>query len=165
MNLHTVNLFWSAVKPVHGLAIAVTSSSTPDYVSMKNWRKCAVVIKILNGSTVTGSAITLKQATAVAGTSEKALAFTKMYQNIDCAAADALAEVAVVSNTFTTDTTNSKMLMYVIDVDVASLDRANGFDCIRAGAGNSANTLTIDITYYLYGGRYMLNPPPAAITD
>jgi hypothetical protein len=101
----------------------------------------------------------------VAGTNEKALAFTKMYQNIDMAAADALAAVAVTSNTFTTDTTNSKKLMYLIDIDVESLDRANGFDCIRLGTGNAVNTLTFDVTYLLYGARYESSPPPAAITD
>jgi len=165
MNLHAVNLLFDAVKPVDGLQIAVPSTSTPDYVSMKGYRKCAILIKVLNGSTITGSAITVKQATAVAGTNEKALAFTKMYQNIDMAAADALAAVAVTSNTFTTDTTNSKKLMYLIDIDVESLDRANGFDCIRLGTGNAVNTLTFDVTYLLYGARYESSPPPAAITD
>jgi hypothetical protein len=165
MNMHAVNLLFDAVKPVHGLAIAVPSSSTPDYVSMKGYRKCAVLISILNGTTVTGSAITLKQATAVAGTGEKALAFTKAWRNIDAAAADALAEFAVVANTFTTDPTNSKQLMYLMDVDVDDLDIAGGFDCIRAGTGNAVATLTFQVTYFLYGSRYASSPPPAAITD
>ena len=165
MNLHACNLLFDAVKPVDGLQIAVPSSSTPDYVSMKGFRKCAILIKILNGTTVTGSAITVKQATAVAGTSEKAVTFTKAYRNIDMAAADALAEFAVTSSTFTTDTTNAKKLMYVIDIDVDDLDVSGGFDCIRAGTANAANTLTFDVTYLLYGARYASSPPPAAITD
>jgi hypothetical protein len=165
MNLHAVNLLFDAVKPVEGLAIALPSSSTPDYVSLKGYRKCAILIHILNGTTVTGSAITVKQATAVAGTGEKALSFSKAWRNIDCAAADALAEFAVTSDTFTTDSTNSKHLMYLIDVDVEKLDRANGFDCIRAGTGNATATLLFSVVYYLYGARYASSPPPAAITD
>lgn len=123
------------------------------YVSLKNYRKVQVVIDILNATTVTGAAVTLKQATAVAGTGEKALAFSRMLANIDVGAAQTLVETAVVSNTFTTDATNSKRLRYVIDVDSETLDTANGFDCFRVdctGAAASVGT----VTYLMYGARY-----------
>lgn len=164
MNLHACNLLFDAVKPVIGLDAVVPSSSTPDYVSLKNYRKCAVLVLVKNATTVTGSAITLKQASAVAGTGEKALAFSKAWRNIDTAAADALAEFAVTSNTFTTDSTNSKNLMYLMDVDVDELDVANGFDCIRAGTGD-ATAATVTVLYLLYGSRFASAPPPAAITN
>ncbi len=54
------------VKPVLGLIGTVPSSSTPDYVSMKDYNRCQVMILVKNATTVTGSAITLKQATGVA---------------------------------------------------------------------------------------------------
>ena len=41
----------------------------PTYVSLKGYRRCQIIIVIADGTTVTGSTITLKQATAVAGTS------------------------------------------------------------------------------------------------
>lgn len=149
-------------KPIFALAAVVPSTSTPTYVSLKDYQRLAIIIAVKNATTVTGSAITLKQATAVAGTSEKALAFTSAYRNIDTGAADALASFAVASNTFTTDNTNSKNLMYVIDVDPASLDSANGFDCVRAGTGD-ATAATVTVLYLLYGARY--SAMPAAITD
>lgn len=130
------------------------------YVSLKNYRKVSVVIDILNGTTVTGTTVTLKQATAVAGTSEKALAFDRMLANIDVAAAQAMTETAVTSNTFTTDTTNAKRLRYVIDVDCEDLDVAGGFDCFRVdctGAVNSTGT----VGYVLYGARYSGASPMA----
>lgn len=130
------------------------------YVSLKNYRKVSVVIDILNGATVTGTTVTLKQATAVAGTGEKALAFTRMLSNIDVAAGQAMTETAVTSNTFTTDTTNSKILRYIIDVDADTLDVANGFDCFRVdctGAVNSTGT----VGYILYGNRYSGASPMA----
>jgi pyridoxal/pyridoxine/pyridoxamine kinase len=151
-------------KLVTGLDPVVPSTSTPDYVSLKDAKHISVVVLVKNATTVTGSAITLKQATAVAGTSEKALAFTKVYRNIDTAAADTLAEATVTSNTFTTDSTNSKNLMYVIEVDAAELDVANGFDCIRAGTGD-ATAATVTVLYVLSGLRYPQETPPAAITD
>lgn len=151
-------------KVVVGLAPIVPSSTTPRYISLKNYERCTIILNITNATTVTGSAITLKQATAVAGTGEKALSFTKMYRNIDTAAADALAEVAVVSDTFTTDATNSKNLLYVIEVDVAQLDYKNAFDCIRLGTGNGVAT-TVAAIYILWPGKYQKLLSPVAITD
>lgn len=156
------------LKPVMGCAPAALTGAAGDgdYVSMKNYSKLTVLISVLNGSTVTGGAVTLKQASAVAGTGEKALSFSKMYSNVDCAAADALTETAVVSDTFTTDTTNSKQLMYAIEVDADDLDQANGFDCVRVDVASMANAVAA-VTYLLWGSRYSkpAGGMPAAITD
>lgn len=154
----TANLI-EQLKVVEGLYAVVPSGSTPDYVSMKNYKRCTVVVHVKNATTVTGSAITLKQATAVAGTGEKALSFTKVYANIDTAAGTTLTETAVTSDTFTTDNTNSKNLMYIIEVKDTDLDINNGFDCIRAGTGN-ATAATVHVTYLLWPGRYSTLPNP-----
>src|SRR5262245_22698468 len=82
------------VKTVYGYA-GTLAADAADWVCLKNYRKCGIVIQVLNGTSVTGSVITLKQASAVAGTGEKALAFTKMLANTDCAASDTLVETAV----------------------------------------------------------------------
>lgn len=156
--------FTSRNKIVMGLAPILPSTSTPDYVSLKEYDTCYIVIAVLNTTTVTGSAITVKQASAVAGTGEKALAFTKVWQNIDCAAADTLAETTVTSNTFTTDTTNSKQLLYVIEINADMLDRDNGFDCIRAGTAD-ATAAVLSVVYVLGSPRHAQANPPAAITD
>lgn len=153
-----------SAKVVTGLGPVTPSSSTPDYVSLKNYGHFTAVILVKNATTVTGSAITLKQATAVAGTGEKALSFTKVWANTDTGASDTLVETAVTSDTFTTDATNSKELMYVIEVDAAQLDTSNGFDCIRVGTGNGVAT-TVAVLYVLGSPRYSQATPPAAITD
>lgn len=155
--------FVEQFKVVQGLAPITPSSSVPDYVCLKGYNKLIVVISVDNGATVTGSAITLKQATAVANTGEKALAFTSAYSNIDVGAADALAEFAVTSNTFTTDTTDNKNLQYVIEVDPADLDVAGGFDCVRVGTGNAVNAVTSVL--YLLPAKYPKTTPLSAILD
>lgn len=137
---------------VEGLAPATPSTSTPDYISLKDVRSLEVIVVVKNGSTVTGSAITLKQATAVAGTSEKALAFTSYFANTDTSATSVMSAATAASNTFTTNTTNSKNLMYRIPVDPATLDLANSFDCLRAGTADAANTVVG--VYYLIEGKY-----------
>lgn len=152
------------VKIVTGCAPAllVTTAGDGDYVSLRGYRKITFVMSILNATTVTGGAVTLLQATAVAGTSAKALSFTTALRNIDCAASDALASFAVTSDTFTTDATNSKQLMYVIDIDATQLDQANGFDCIRIDVASSAASVGC-VLYVLHPMRY--STAPSAITD
>jgi len=152
------------VKLVTGLAPITPSSSTPDYVSLKGYDRCSIIIMGDNAADVTGSAITLLQATAVAGTSEKALAMTTQKANSDTAASDTLTATAVTSNTFTTTTTNNKNFLHVIDVKAADLDVANNFDCIRVGTANAVNTV-ISVLYALYPARHASPAAVAAITD
>lgn len=141
------------VFPVTGLAPITPSSSTPDYVSLRGYSGLTAIIIADNGSTVTGSAITLKQASAVDGTGEKALEFDTVLANVDTGAASTLVETAVTSDTFTTDTTDAKNLLYVIDVPLDNLDTANGFDCVRVGTGNAANTV-VSVIYLLHKAKY-----------
>lgn len=148
--------------PIIG-ALATTNGDC-DYVSLKGYAGCLVKIFVDNATTVTGGAITLKQATAVAGTSEKALAFDTMWANTDVAAGDTLTETAVTSNTFTTSTTDNKNLMYVIDVKADDLDVANGFDCLRVDSLLMANAVGV-VVYELYGARYAGTADISAITD
>lgn len=138
-----------------GLLLTSTLGDTT-YVSMKNFARARITIVIADGTTVTGSAITLKQATAIAGTSEKALAFTRMLANTDYAASKTMVETAVTSNTFTTQTMNSKDSVYIIDVDASDLDIANGFDCFRVDCTGHAATGSrgCAVIYDLYGAKY-----------
>ncbi len=160
----TTGLLVEQTKPVVGLSAITPSSSTPDYVSFKAYSKCTILIQCNNATTVTGSAIALKQATDVSATGEKALAFTTMYANTDTGASDTLVETAVTSNTFTTDDTNDKDLLYVIEVDETDLDLANSFDCIRLDTGDAANTV-VSVVYIMWPAEYAKSTPPSAITD
>lgn len=154
------------VKTVIGCAPAALTGAAGDgdYVSLKNFAKMRITIAVLNGSTVTGGAVTLKQASAVAGTGEKALAFSKIWANTDTDASDTAVETAVVSDTFTTNTTNAKKLLYVIEVDASDLDVNNSFDCVRVDVTGMVNAVGA-VTYDLYGSRYASPINVSAITD
>ncbi|MGE4196014.1 MAG: hypothetical protein AB7G11_02675 [Phycisphaerales bacterium] len=150
------------IQVVHGLGPVAPSTSVPDYISLKDVAYCEAVIIGLNGSTVTGSAITLKQAQAVANTGEKALAFTTYYACADTAATTLLVKTTASSNTFTTTNTNSKTFLYRIPIDPATLDINNGFDCVRVGTGDAVNS-TIAVFFNIvpkYGGNAVLFPNP-----
>ena len=142
-------------KIVQVLSNTTPSGTTPRRVSMKGYSRCTIVINVLNATTVTGSAITVKQATDIANANsdEKAVAFSTAYRDLDVGAAEGLTSFAVSGNTFTTDTTNSKELQYVIELQATDLDVAGGFDCVRIGTGN-ATAATISAEMILWGARY-----------
>lgn len=148
--------------PIIG-ALATTNGDC-DFVSLKGYAGCLVKLFVDNATTVTGGALTLKQATVVAGSDEKPLAFSAMWANTDCAAGDALTETAVTANTFTTSTTDNKNLMYVIDIPASSLDVAAGFDCIRADLLLMTNAIGF-VEYELYGARHASTAAVSAIVD
>lgn len=147
---------------VQGTSMVALTGAGGDasYVSLKGYRKATVIVDILNGTTVTGTAVTLKQATAVAGTGEKALAYTRMLANIDVGASQTMVETAVSSSTFTSDTTNSKRLRYIIEVDSEALDTAGGFDCFRVDGAGAVNSTGL-VSYILWGARHSGASPMA----
>ena len=153
-------------KFVTGCAPAALTSTAGDgdYISMREYARLTVIISVLNGNTVTGGAVTLKQASDVAGTGEKALGFSTMWANTDAGASDTLVSTAVTSDTFTTSTTNSKILMYVIEVSARELDIANGFDCVRVDVASMANAVGT-VIYMLSGARQKPVIARTAITD
>ncbi|NLX57287.1 MAG: hypothetical protein GXY58_19430 [Planctomycetaceae bacterium] len=151
-------------KVVMGLAPITPNASIPDLVCMKGYQKCTVIIAVDNGNTVTGSAITLKEATAVGGTDARTLAFSRMWANMDTDASDTLVEIAVASSTFTTLTTNNKNALYVIEIDADDLDMDNGFDCVGVGTANAAN-MVLSVVYILHAPRYAPTLDRSAIID
>lgn len=157
--------FVDKLKYVNALHGVTPSSSSPKWVSMKGYNHITAIVTFKNTSTgVTGSAIGLAQATAVAGTSTKVLPFSTMFACIDDSSSVALTQTAVVSNTFTTDATGSKTGFYIIEFDAVESDINNGFDCIQVTTGNAVNA-TIEVNYILgntprYSGSYdaFMNP-------
>lgn len=145
--------------PIDTTGAAVTG----DYVSMKGYSHLTVVI--MQGAWAGGTpAVTLKQATAVAGTGEKALSFTKYWSGV-ALTADTLTAATVTSDTFNLTATANTFT--VIEVDASSLDADNSFDCVRVGiASPGANADLVAVLYILSGSRYpQATSPPSAIID
>lgn len=136
------------LKIVPALTSTVPSSSTPTLISLRGYNHATAIVIVKNTTGVTGSAITLAQSQAVAGTNSKALGFTTMWASTDIANSVALTETAVASNTFTTTTTSNAIAMYVIEVNASALDVANGFDCFNVATANATNS-TASVLYLL----------------
>lgn len=135
---------------------------TGDYVSLKNAKRAYVFVDITQGNAAT-IALTIEQASAVAGTGTKVITNTvPIWSNLDTAASDTLVRRTDAVN-YTTDA-GVKNKQVIFQIDPASLDVAGGFDCItvKTGASHAANITSA--TYFLES-RYPQATPPAAITD
>lgn len=151
------------MKVVEALTPAADAAGrTGDYVSLKNCHKAYVVVHVDQGNAAT-IALTIEQASAVAGTGSKAItAVVPIWANQDCAASDTLVKQTSAVSFTTSAAVKHKMVIF--EIDPAKLDLANGFDCITVltGASNAANITSAQ--YYLLT-RYPQATPPAAITD
>lgn len=150
-----------------GLALLNTAGLAGDYVSMKEYRKVAIIFGLAPASGTDVSAVTVKQAKTVdnSPSTEKALAFTTVYKNGAPGTSDALVEMAVTAGTFNTSAV-AALELYVIEIDQADLDINNGFDCIRLAMADPGSVSTPAFCLYVcYGAKQKSATPPSAIVD
>jgi len=147
----------SALKPA-----ADAAGRTGAYVSLKNALWAFVVVHVDQGNAAT-IAITIEQATAVAGTATKVITLAvPIWSNLDTAASDALVRrTDAVSQTTNADV---KIKQIIFQIDPATLDVAGGFDCItvKTGASHVAN---ITSAQYFLLARYQQATPLTVIAD
>jgi len=145
-----------AITPQAGAAI------TGDYVSLKNIEMAYVVVHV-NQAAANTMLISIEQATAVAGTSTKVITVVvPIWANEDCVTSDTLVRQTSAVNFTTSAAVKHKQVIF--QIDPATLDMANSFDCItvKTGASNASNITSA--MYYLVTD-YPQATPPAAITD
>lgn len=150
-------------KPVEAITPQVGGAITGAYVSLRDAELCFVLAHI-NQANVATVAITIEQATDVAGTGSKPITnAVPIWANQDCAATDALVR-QVDSVTFITSAALKQKLV-VFQIDPAHLDVNNGFDCItvKTAASDVAN---ITAAQYILGDlRYGGSTPPSDRID
>jgi len=155
-------------KVVSLLGPIVPSTSTCDFVSLKGYDTCTILINVANlAAGATGSAVTLTQAQDVANTAGKALAFSTAYRSLNTGPAgttDTWSSFTVSSNTFTTNTDASNNHMYAIEIRATDLDINNNFDCVRLNLANATNSTCSPIAI-LWPAKYGKLSSIPAITD
>lgn len=136
------------------------AAATTFYGSLKNYNSVCFLIQ--TGAWAAGTAaVTLAQATAVAGTATKALAFAKIWTKTSTD--DLPTEVTVTSNTFNLDTANK---LYIIEVKASDLDLNNGFDVVGlAVATPGANADVYGAIAIFTSPRFAQKSPPTVLTD
>jgi hypothetical protein len=149
-------------KIVHGTSPVTTNGGvTAGYVSLKNVNRAYVLVSLTQAASHT-TAITIEQATAVAGTSTTAITNTvPIWANEDTDTSDTLTrQTDAVSYTVGAGTTD---MMIVFQIDPAGL--ADGYECITAKADDSSEAANFITVTYLLDTKYKQATPPAAITD
>lgn len=147
-----------------------------DYVSLKNYDGCLVVVHKAAGTAGDDISIKLDQATDVAGTGTKALTFNHLYAKVGTqtgvgtftkytfTATDDLDTVSVGGTDLLADDVEA---LFVVDIRACDLDVTNGFDCFRLTIeGDDLGNACIGAALYiLYGARYPSATPLSAIAD
>ncbi len=159
MNLNLIN----QAKLIHAVNAASWngSTSTAKYVSLKNYGMCYIWIN--TGAIADGTgAVTVTQATAVAGTGAKALSYDHYYS--DTGTANLLAKTTC-SATFNLATASRQ---YVIPIDPAQLDcnpTGTPYDCLTVSVSAPGGADFYSVDYILTNPRNAESTPLSAIAD
>jgi hypothetical protein len=155
----------------------LNSDATGDWVSLKNYDGCLILIYKSAGTAGDDISILLEQATDVAGTSSKALSAiravyykvgTQTSQNTFSKVSGTATDDLDTVSAFGTDLAgDNAAALFVVDIRASDLDVGGGFDCLRWSSegddvGNAVNGVSF---YILYGARYPQATPLTAITD
>jgi len=117
----------AAITETNATQVNITGGQSGDWISMKGYQKLQFLI--LTEAWAAGtSAITLQQATNIAGGSAKALTYAKHWVSTTYPSEAAPLWVQTAGTLTLPNTANQA---YLIEVDADSLDADNGFDCVQ----------------------------------
>ncbi len=150
------------------LPLALTTARAGDYVSLKNYGRCAIIFFKGIGTAGDDPTITLTQAKDVSGTAVKELVFNRIdvKQGADLAAVGQFTTIANADGDYTDATSAEAAALWVIDVKAEDLDIDNGFDCLKIAVSDVGTNAQLGAALYiLHDPRYSDNPLPSAIVD
>ncbi len=154
----------SAIVPVD----LATASNPGDYVTLKDYHRCAVVVQAAAGTAANDITVTMQQATDVSGTGAKALDFTRVdvKQGADVQAIAQFTEVTqAAGNTYTSDTNGEEELIYVFEFLAEDLDIDNDFDCLNVTVSQAGAAKVGSAHYVLFEPKNATSPQVGAIAD
>jgi len=151
------------------IPINIGTARAGDVISMKNWGRCAIVFFKDAGVNNEDVTLTVEQASSVAPSNAKALAFTR----VDTKQGAALTSVGTwtkvtqaAANTYTNTDLGGQQALLVIDIKAEDLDVDNGFDCIRVSSSDAGTATSLGAALYLlHEPRYMKEGGISAIVD
>ncbi|MGE0828949.1 MAG: hypothetical protein AB7O04_06315 [Hyphomonadaceae bacterium] len=159
--MHQLNADLFEVMNFHPAILPVDSQSGASsglVISLKGYQGCGIILMKKAGTAGDDPVFTLTQCSAVAGTGEKALNFTRIYTKLHATTVPGAFSLVTqaAGGTYTDDTAAEKAGLMAVDVKASMLDQANGFDCIRLAIPDtgSAGAQLIAALYCLYGPKY-----------
>lgn len=145
-----------------------TAANNGDWVSLKNFDRCTIVVFKAAGTAGDDPVITLRQAQDVSGTGAKALNFTRVdYKTGTLTAVGAYTTATqAAANTYTDAASAEVQGLFLVEVQSENLDTNNGFDCLQVQIPDvGANAQLGCALYILRGARYQGAGLPSAIVD
>ena len=147
----------SAIVPVD----LTTAANAGDWVSLKEYDHCTIIVFTGIGTAGQDPVITLDQATDVSGTSTKTLNVDEIYHKTGATALSAVGTFTRVTQTaadgYDTDPIDGaeNEQIVVIEVDAADLDVDNNFDCLQVNVADvGANSMLGCALYILSEPRH-----------
>lgn len=146
-----------------------TGANNGDYVSLKNYGRCTILVYKAAGVAGDDPVLTVTQAQDVAGTGVKALNFTRIDAKVGTQTG--IGTFTTVSqtaaNTYTDTVSAEAQALFAIEFKSEDLDVNNGFDCLKiavpdTGAGGAQLLCAL---YVLREPRFGAVPLPSAIID
>ena len=126
-------------------------ANTGDWVSVENFNHVAIVFFKAAGTAGDDPTITVTQATDAAGTSSKALNFTRIYtkQGTLSSVANFTLNTQSAANTYTDATSAEVQAIWVIEFDADDLDVSSGFTPVQASVADVGSNAQVGACLYL----------------
>ena len=126
-------------------------ANTGDWVSVENFNHVAIVFFKAAGTAGDDPTITVSQATDAAGTSSKALNFTRIYtkQGTLSSVANFTLTTQSAANTYTDATSAEVQAIWVIEFDADDLDVSSGFTHVQASVADVGSNAQVGACLYL----------------
>lgn len=145
-----------------GGPVTTNGGITGKYVSMADALRAWLVVT-LKQAVGFAEVVSLKQATAVAGTGVKAGPTSVIWANEDCAGSDTW--VRQTAGAAYTTAADIKVKKVIIEVDPAALDAAGGFDCVGWTASDSSQATNLASADWYIQPRYPQTPNISVVVD
>lgn len=153
-------------KIVQGIKPTTTNGgSTAGYVSVKTGNWLWIIVN-LTQAVGHATAITVKRATAVAGTAVTTLAADiQVWANEDTAATDTLVKQTDAKGFTVTNDVKGKQIVFGLDPSSLGEISSVVADCVTVTSADSSQATNFWEVTYLLDTKYKQATPPSAITD
>ena len=146
-----------------------SGANTGDYVSLKGYDRCTVVVLKAAGVAGDDPVITMTQASDVSGTGVKNLNFTRVDSKVgtQTGVGTFTTTTQAAANTYTDTVSAEAQAIFCVEFQSSDLDVANGFDCLKVAVPDtgSAGAQLLTAFYVLRGPRYGSGTLKSAIID
>lgn len=154
-----------AIKPIDFSG----GANAGDWVSLKGYERCAIILVGKVGTSGTDLTVTLNQAQNVAGLNSKALTAITHVDTKEGADLLAIGQYTGVdqaaASTYTFANNEQLDQIYVLDIQGTDLDKDNNYDCLQISVNQGSAAKLITALYALYDPKFGSDPLPSAIID